>query len=107
MSIHYFSVFFKQNKSTFHSEILKLKLLAYSNRTIYTTYMQKKIYVVGMFDDDTATKVQAAVSAVAGVTSCATSTEKSQVLVDFDESASGIEDAINAAISGTGVEVLG
>ena len=27
--------------------------------------MQKKIYVVGMFDDDTAGKVQAAVAAVA------------------------------------------
>lgn len=66
--------------------------------------MQKKIYVVGMFDDDTAGKVQAAVSGVAGVTSCVTSAEKSQVLVDFEGS---IEDAINAAISSTGVEVLG
>ena len=59
--------------------------------------MQKKIYVVGMFDDDTAGKVQ-------GVTSCVASAEKSQVLVDFE---GGIDDAINAAISGTGVEVLG
>ena len=32
--------------------------------------MQKKIYVVGMFDDGTAGKVQAAVAAVAGVTNC-------------------------------------
>ena len=30
--------------------------------------MQKKIYVVGMFDDDSASKVQAAVSGVSGVT---------------------------------------
>ena len=30
--------------------------------------MQKKIYVVGMFDDGTACKVQDAVSAVAGFT---------------------------------------
>jgi len=66
--------------------------------------MQKKIYVVGMFDDDTAGKVQAAVSSVAGVTSCTASAEKSQVLVDFEGS---IDDAINAAISSTGVEVLG
>lgn len=66
--------------------------------------MQKKIYVVGMFDDATAGKVQAAVSAVAGVTSCVASAEKSQVLVDFE---GGIDDAINAAISSAGVEVLG
>ena len=66
--------------------------------------MQKKIYVVGMFDDDTAGKVQAAVSGVAGVTSCVASATKSQVLVDFE---GGIDDAINAAISSTGVEVLG
>ena len=69
--------------------------------------MQKKIYVVGMFDEGTATNVHTAVSAVAGVNSCTTSTEKSQVLVDFDEATGGIEDAINAAIAGTGVEVLG
>ena len=49
--------------------------------------MQKKIYVVGMFDDGTAGKVQAAVSAVAGVTNCVA--------------------AINAAISGCGVDVIG
>ncbi|MBQ7159280.1 MAG: heavy-metal-associated domain-containing protein [Treponema sp.] len=66
--------------------------------------MQKKIYVVGMFDDDTAGKVQSAVSAVAGVTSCTASAAKSQVLVDFE---GAIDDAINAAISSTGVEVLG
>ena len=47
--------------------------------------MQKKIYVVGMFDDDSANKVQSAVAGVAGVTSVVASTEKSQVLVDFDE----------------------
>ena len=47
--------------------------------------MQKKIYVVGMFDDDTAAKVQSAVSAVAGVTNCVANCEKSQVLVDYDD----------------------
>ena len=67
--------------------------------------MQKKIYVVGMFDDGTASKVQAAVSAVAGVTNCVASCEKSQVLVDYDDA--GAESAINTAISGCGVEVLG
>ena len=49
--------------------------------------MQKKIYVAGLFDDDTASKAQ--------------------VLVDFDEGVAGIEDAINAAISSANVEVLG
>ena len=67
--------------------------------------MQKKIYVVGMFDDGTAAKVQAAVAAVAGVSNCVTSCEKSQVLVDFDSE--GTEAAINTAISGCGVEVIG
>ncbi|MBQ5999634.1 MAG: cation transporter [Treponema sp.] len=69
--------------------------------------MQKKIYVVGMFDTDTAQKVDAAVKAVAGVTNVVSNPDKSQVLVDFDESAAGIEDSINSAISSVGVEVLG
>ncbi len=68
--------------------------------------MQKKIYVAGMFDDDTAAKVDAAVKGVAGVTSVTANPLKSQVLVDFDEGAAGIEDAINKAIAGTGVDVL-
>lgn len=67
--------------------------------------MQKKIYVVGMFDDGTAGKVQAAVSAVAGVTNCIASCEKSQVLVDYDDA--GAEAAINTAISSCGVDVIG
>ena len=67
--------------------------------------MQKKIYVVGMFDDGTAGKVQAAVSAVAGVTNCVAHCEKSQVLVDYDDASA--EAAINTAISGCGVDVLG
>lgn len=67
--------------------------------------MQKKIYVVGMFDDGTAGKVQAAVSAVAGVTNCVASCEKSQVLVDYDDA--GAEAAINTAISSCGVDVIG
>ncbi len=68
--------------------------------------MQKKIYVAGMFDDDTAGKVEVAVKTVGGVTSCTSNASKAQVLVDFDESTAGIEDAINVAISSTGVEVL-
>ena len=59
--------------------------------------MQKKIYVVGMFDDDTAGKVQTAVAAVAGVTNVVANCEKSQVLVDYDDASQ--EDAINGAIS--------
>lgn len=69
--------------------------------------MQKKIYVAGMFDADTASKVDAAVKGVAGVTNVVANPDKSQVLVDFDEGTAGIEDAINGAISSTGVEVLG
>ncbi len=65
--------------------------------------MQKKIYVVGMFDADTCAKVEAAVKAVGGVTACTANADKSQVLVDFD---GADEAAINSAISSTGVEVL-
>ncbi len=72
----------------------------------YNDYtMQKKIYVVGMFDDDTASKVQAAVAAVAGVTNAVANCEKSQVLVDYGDASQ--EDAINAAISSCGVDVIG
>lgn len=67
--------------------------------------MQKKIYVVGMFDDGTAGKVQDAVKAVAGVTNVVANCEKSQVLVDYDDASQ--EDAINAAISSCGVDVIG
>ena len=69
--------------------------------------MQKKIYVTGMDDDAQASKVDAAVKAVAGVSDCVASTAKCQVCVDFDEGTAGIEDAINAAISSAGVIVLG
>lgn len=69
--------------------------------------MEKKIYVDGMFDPDTASKVGAAVKAVAGVTNCNANSDKSQVLVNFDESVAGIEDAINVAISSVGITVLG
>mgnify|MGYP002623978265 CR=1 FL=1 len=65
--------------------------------------MEKKIYVDGMFDSDTAEKVQAAVSAIAGVSKCVADPNKSQVLVEFD----GDEAAITAAIEGSGVSVLG
>ena len=69
--------------------------------------MQKKIYVTGMDDEATAAKVDAAVKAVAGVTACVSSAAKCQVCVDFDEGAAGVEDAINNAISSTGVIALG
>lgn len=69
--------------------------------------MQKKIYVAGMDDDGTASKVDAAVKAIAGVTNVVSSAAKCQVCVDFDESNAGIEDAINATISSVGVTVLG
>ncbi|MGN0728767.1 cation transporter [Treponema sp.] len=69
--------------------------------------MQKKIYVTGMDDDAAAAKVDAAVKAVSGVTNVVSSAAKCQVCVDFDESAAGIEDAINAAINSTGVIAIG
>jgi len=68
--------------------------------------MQKKIYVAGMDDDASAANVDAAVKAVAGVTAVVSTAAKCQVCVDFDEGVAGIEDAINAAISSTGVMVL-
>lgn len=68
--------------------------------------MQKKIYVAGMFDNDAAEKVNAAVKGVAGVTNVVANPEKSQVLVDYNEGTAGIEDAINVAISSTGIAVL-
>ena len=69
--------------------------------------MQKKIYVAGMFDSDSASRVVQAVKGVQGVTNVVANPDKSQVLVDFDEGTAGIEDAINAAISSAGVDVLG
>lgn len=66
--------------------------------------MQKKIYVAGMFDGDTAKKVEDAVRAVSGVTSVTASPDKAQVLVDYADD--GVLIAINAAISALGVDVL-
>ena len=66
--------------------------------------MQKKIYVAGMFDGDTAKKVEDAVRAVSGVTSVTASPEKAQVLVDYADD--GVLPAINAAISALGIDVL-
>lgn len=68
--------------------------------------MQKKIYVTGLDDDVQAAKVDAAVRAVNGVVSVVASVAKCQVLVDFDGKVSGIEAAINAAISSVGMTVL-
>lgn len=66
--------------------------------------MQKKIYVAGMFDEDTAAKVEAAVKAVAGVTAVKADPAKSQVLADYGDASQ--EAAIDAAISSAGVDVL-
>ena len=55
----------------------------------------------------TASTVENAVKAVSGVTNVIANPDKSQVLVDFDENTADIENAINTAISSTGVEVLG
>jgi len=60
--------------------------------------MQKKVYVAGMLDEQNEQAVNAAVAAVAGVTSCTANSLKAQVLVDFDENVAGIEDAINNAV---------
>ena len=66
--------------------------------------MQKKIYVAGMFDGDTAKKVEDAVRAISGVTSVTASPDKAQVLVDYADD--GVLAAINSAISALGVDVL-
>ena len=66
--------------------------------------MQKKIYVAGMFDGDTAKKVEDAVRAVSGVTSVTASPDNAQVLVDYGDEA--VLTAINAAISALGIDVL-
>lgn len=68
--------------------------------------MQKKIYVAGMLDEKSEESVNQAVSAITGVTSCTASAMKAQVLVDYDETVAGVEDAINQAISSVGLEVL-
>ncbi|MCQ2981520.1 MAG: cation transporter [Treponemataceae bacterium] len=68
--------------------------------------MEKKIYCVGIDDDAVVAKVNAAVAAVAGVSDVTANADKAQVLVHFDESVAGIEDAINAAIDACGVMVL-
>lgn len=68
--------------------------------------MQKKIYVAGLIDEQGEQSVNQAVAAIAGVSSCLANAMKAQVLVDYDESVAGIDDAINQAISKTGLEVL-
>lgn len=67
--------------------------------------MQKKIYVAGMFDGDTAKKVEDAVRAISGVTSVTASPDKAQVLVDYADDA--VLAAVNSAISALGIDVLG
>lgn len=68
--------------------------------------MEKKVYVAGMTSDECEAKVNAAVSSIAGVQSCVPNAMKAQVLVNFDESVSGIEEAITTAIVGCGYDVL-
>lgn len=68
--------------------------------------MQKKIYVAGLIDEQGEQSVNQAVAAISGVTSCTASAMKAQVLVDYDEVVAGVEDSINQAIKGVGLEVL-
>ncbi|MBO7163489.1 MAG: heavy metal transporter [Spirochaetaceae bacterium] len=68
--------------------------------------MQKKIYVAGLIDEQGEQSVDQAVAAISGVTSCTASAMKAQVLVDYDEAVAGVEDSINQAIKGVGLEVL-
>lgn len=68
--------------------------------------MDKKIYVVGLDDEVAEAKVNEAVKAVAGVSNCVANSSKAQVLVSFDENTAGTEDAINAAISSCGLDIL-
>lgn len=68
--------------------------------------MQKKIYVAGLIDEQGEQSVSQAVTVVAGVTSCMASAMKAQILVDYDESIAGIEESINQAIQGVGLEIL-
>ncbi|MBR5579846.1 MAG: heavy metal transporter [Treponema sp.] len=68
--------------------------------------MQKKIYVAGLIDEQGEQSVNQAVAAISGVTSCTASAMKAQVLVDYDEAVAGVEDSINQAIKGVGLEVL-
>ena len=68
--------------------------------------MQKKIYVAGLLDEQGEQSVNQAVAAISGVTSCTASAMKAQVLVDYDEAVAGVEDSINQAIKGVGLEVL-
>ena len=50
--------------------------------------------------------INSAVTAIAGVSNCVANAMKCQVLVSFDESVAGIEEAIDSAISSCGVDVL-
>lgn len=68
--------------------------------------MQKKIYVAGLIDEQGEQSVNQAVAAISGVTSCTASAMKAQVLVDYNEAVAGVEDSINQAIKGVGLEVL-
>lgn len=68
--------------------------------------MQKKIYVAGLIDEQGEQSVNQAVTAVVGVTSCVASAMKAQVLVDYDETVAGVEESINQAIQGVGLEIL-
>ncbi len=69
--------------------------------------MEKKIYVAGMFTEEDEKKVNTSVSSISGVTSCVANSSKAQVLVNFDEATAGIEEAITAAITSCGVDILG
>lgn len=57
-----------------------------------------------MFDSESAASVQKAVEAVPGVSKVVANADKAQVLVDHE---GADENAINAAISSCGVDVVG
>lgn len=67
--------------------------------------MDKKIYVAGI-EENMESNINSAVTAIAGVSNCVANAMKCQVLVSFDESVVGIEEAIDSAISSCGVDVL-
>jgi hypothetical protein len=80
-------------------------MLLYNIKYLGDFIMDKKIYVVGI-EESMESNINSAVCAIAGVSNCVANTMKCQVLVSFDESVAGIEEAIDSAISSCGVDIL-
>jgi len=68
--------------------------------------MEKKIYVVGLDSDTNKEKAEKTVKAITGVKSVIANCEKSQILVDFDETIVDIENKIKTALESTSLTVL-